>query len=348
MRQIAPGLDIGGTAAAVGQQAHLTRHVGSERDGLAHRDRGRRRGIDGSRSEQHEGAGDQSRFDATWRDHKLKSWAQCAVAPTSQQVNIVGAGLAGSLLAILLARRGLPVTVYERRLDPRTVGDDGGRSINLALAARGIRGLERAGVLDRVMPLTIPMRGRMVHEHDGKAELQLYGVRPEEVIYSVSRAQLNRVLVEAADEFENVDLRFGSEAHGLADTRQLVELSDEAYRQDIRGATRAPTIATDGAGSAMRHALRSAWPHARARGTARPRLQGADHPGGGGRHALEINALHIWPRGGFMLIALPNLDGTFTATLFLAKHGANSFETLKQPRGRRCVLRSASSRARGR
>src|SRR5687767_4213906 len=123
-------------------------------------------------------------------------------------VNIVGAGLAGSLLAILLARRGYRVTVYESRPDPRTVDLDAGRSINLALAARGIRGLERAGVLDRVMPLAITMRGRMVHEHDGAAELQMYGVRPEEVIYSVSRAALNRVLIEAADSFENVELKF--------------------------------------------------------------------------------------------------------------------------------------------
>src|SRR6185436_11167917 len=94
---------------------------------------------------------------------------------------------------------------------------DGGRSINLALAARGIRGLTQAGVLHRVMPLTIPMRGRMVHEHDGKAELQMYGVRPEEVIYSVSRAELNRVLIEAADELENVDLHFGCQAERLSD-----------------------------------------------------------------------------------------------------------------------------------
>ena len=113
-------------------------------------------------------------------------------------VNIIGAGLAGSLLAILLAKRGLHVTVYERRADPRRVIADGGRSINLALAARGIRGLKLAGVLERVMPLAIPMRGRMVHEHDGTTELQMYGVRPEEVIYSVSRADLNRVLIDAA------------------------------------------------------------------------------------------------------------------------------------------------------
>jgi kynurenine 3-monooxygenase len=123
-------------------------------------------------------------------------------------VNIIGAGLAGSLLAILLAKRGFRVSVYERRPDPRTSEADSGRSINLALASRGIRGLRLAGVLERVMPLAIPMRGRMVHEHDGDTELQMYGVRPEEVIYSISRADLNRALIEAAAEIPGVEFHF--------------------------------------------------------------------------------------------------------------------------------------------
>jgi kynurenine 3-monooxygenase len=245
-------------------------------------------------------------------------------------VNIVGAGLAGSLLAILLARRGFRVTVYERRADPRGADQDAGRSINLALAARGIRGLERAGMLDRVMPLAIPMRGRMVHEHDGSAELQPYGVRPEEVIYSVSRAKLNRVLVEAADGFDNVTLNFGQAALGLAAGGNAVHLRNEATGQLYASVAR-PTIATDGAGSPIRHALVE-------RGVASVREEPLDHdykeltiPARGGEYALDPNALHIWPRGGFMLIALPNLDRSFTATLFLAKQGANSFEGLRSP-----------------
>ena len=132
-------------------------------------------------------------------------------------VNIIGAGLAGSLLAILLARRGFRVSVYERRPDPRTSAADSGRSINLALAARGIRGLRLAGVLNRVMPLAIPMRGRMVHEHDGRAELQPYGVRPEEVIYSVDRGTLNRTLVKAAAAYPTVEFRFQQLCLGLKD-----------------------------------------------------------------------------------------------------------------------------------
>jgi len=247
-----------------------------------------------------------------------------------QGVTVVGAGLAGSLLAILLARRGLRVSVYERRTDPRRANTDSGRSINLALAARGIRGLQLAGVLDRVMPLAIPMRGRMVHEHDGSAELQMYGVRPEEVVYSVSRADLNRVLIEAAAELPDVELNFGQLCLGLAHERAGFELRDEATGR-IHHSAAQPGIATDGAGSAVRDALL-------ARELTSVREEPLDHdykeltiPPVDGRPALEVNALHIWPRGGFMLIALPNRDGSFTATLFLAREGANSFAQLGTP-----------------
>jgi kynurenine 3-monooxygenase len=246
-------------------------------------------------------------------------------------VNVIGAGLAGSLLAILLARRGLHVTVYERRADPRHFVADSGRSINLALAARGIRGLELAGVLDEVMKFAIPMRGRMVHEHDGKAELQMYGVRPEEVIYSVSRAELNRVLIAAAATHPNVEFKFRQLCLGLAPGRNALEMRDEATGR-IHHTEPLPSIATDGAGSAVRNSLV-------AHEVSDVREEPLDHdykeltiPAVDDKPALEVNALHIWPRGGFMLIALPNPDATFTATLFLAREGAaNSFEQLTSP-----------------
>jgi kynurenine 3-monooxygenase len=245
-------------------------------------------------------------------------------------VNIVGAGLAGSLLAILLARRGFKVTVYERRPDPRLVVEDAGRSINLALAARGIRGLQLAGVLDPVMRFAIPMVGRMVHEHDGKAELQRYGVRPEEVIYSVGRAELNRVLIEAAATYPNVELKFRQVCLGLVQGKPVLEMRDEASGR-VYDAVAQPSIATDGAGSAVRHALV-------AREVSAVREEPLDHdykeltiPAVDGKPMLEVNALHIWPRGGFMLIALPNPDATFTATLFLARSGGNSFAELGSP-----------------
>jgi len=245
-------------------------------------------------------------------------------------VNIIGAGLAGSLLAILLAKRGFHVTVYERRPDPRLGPTDSGRSINLALAARGIRGLDLAGVRERVMPLAIPMRGRMVHEHDGTAALQMYGVRPEEIIYSVSRADLNRVLIEAAAALPGVEFEFGQLCLGLAHEKSVLELRDEVTGR-IHHTAAQPTVATDGAGSAVRDSLL-------AREVSMVREAPLDHdykeltiPAVAGKHVMDPNALHIWPRGGFMLIALPNRDGTFTATLFLARTGVNSFEQLRSP-----------------
>jgi kynurenine 3-monooxygenase len=243
-------------------------------------------------------------------------------------VNIIGAGLSGSLLAILLAHRGFNVTVYERRPDPRVAATDSGRSINLALAARGIRGLELAAVLDRVMPLAIPMKGRMVHEHDGDAALQMYGVRAEEVIYSVSRSELNLTLIDAAAVLPNVSFQFGQVCLGLAHEKNVLEFRDETTGR-IYHAAYQPCIATDGAGSAVRRSLLE-------RQVAQVREELLEHdykeltiPARDGKPVLDMNALHIWPRGGFMLIALPNLDCTFTATLFLAQHGPNSFDELK-------------------
>jgi kynurenine 3-monooxygenase len=255
-------------------------------------------------------------------------------------VNIVGAGLAGALLALLLARRGFGVNLYDRRPDPRFAASERGRSINLALAARGIQALERAGVMGRIRPLLIPMRGRMVHSLSGETHLQPYGQRESEIIYSVSRAELNRVLIEAAAEHSTVTLRFRQtclEALPEAGTLRLRdENTEEAYAVPI-----APAIATDGAGSAVRSSLARA-------GLISVREEWLDHDykeltlpaARDGRHLMEPQALHIWPRGGFMLIALPNTDGSFTATLFLARTGPDSFATVSDPDGIRALFTS--------
>ena len=242
-------------------------------------------------------------------------------------VNIIGAGLAGALLAVLLARRGFAVTLYERRPDPRQAMPERGRSINLALAARGIRALERAKVMERVWPLAIAMRGRMVHERSGAAALQPYGQREHEVIYSVGRADLNRILIEEALRHANVAVRFNHQCSGVDVERNRLQLRDSASGRQHE-LELAPAIATDGAGSAVRGSLATA-------GLVTVREQWLDHdykeltvPARGGAPALETNALHIWPRGGFMLIALPNTDATFTATLFLARAGVDSFAAL--------------------
>jgi kynurenine 3-monooxygenase len=253
------------------------------------------------------------------------------VTPRSDQpVNIVGAGLAGALLAVLLARRGFAVNLYDRRPDPRLAASEGGRSINLALAARGIMALERAGMMERIRPLLIPMRGRMIHSTGGETRLQPYGQHQDEVIHSVSRADLNRVLIEGAARYPQVRMRFRHTCvAALAPSGKLC-LRDESTGSECQVPI-APTFATDGAGSAIRASLARA-------GLVGVQEDWLDHdykeltiPARDGKHAMETHALHIWPRGGFMLIALPNPDGTFTATLFLAREGAGSFAALADP-----------------
>lgn len=246
------------------------------------------------------------------------------------EVNIVGAGLAGALLGLMLARRGLAVTLYERRPDPRCVAPEGGRSINLALAARGIRALEHAEVMDRVRPLLIPMRGRMVHEISGETSLLPYGQREHEVIYSVGRGALNKALIEAAARYSNVSLRFEQTCVGVRPQFDVLQFRDTAYGHDYESKL-SPTIATDGAGSVIRDALLKG-------GHIAVREEPLDHdykeltiPAVNGKHVLDANALHIWPRGGFMLIALPNTDGSFTATLFFPREGPLSFASLTTP-----------------
>jgi len=243
------------------------------------------------------------------------------------RVNILGAGLAGSLAAVFLARRGIPVSVYERRPDMRKVPIPAGRSINLALANRGLKPLRLAGLADRVEPLLTVMRGRMVHDEAGGLDFQPYGQREHEVIYSVSRPGLNAVLLDAAEE-AGVKLHFGMrcvEAHPEAD--RLVFTSE--VNNSLHPVPMAPTIAADGAGSVMREAMSH-----RPGFDSRTEMLGHGYkeltipPGPDGLHQMEPAALHIWPRGGFMLIALPNLDGSFTVTLFMPYEGRPSFRTL--------------------
>jgi kynurenine 3-monooxygenase len=249
--------------------------------------------------------------------------------PTGARINIMGAGLAGALLALLLARRGLAIALYERRADPRQARPERGRSINLALAARGLGALERAGVLERVRPLLIPMRGRMVHDRGGAVALQPYGQREHEVIYSVGRADLNRVLIEAAAQYGNVSVHFNQQCLGADLGTGHLSFRDGDSGREYQ-LPLAPTIATDGAGSAIRTSLAATR-------LLRVREEWLDHDykeltvPATARGALERHALHIWPRGGFMLIALPNTDGSFTATLFLAREGPRSFAALTAP-----------------
>src|SRR5262249_36117168 len=155
----------------------------------------------------------------------------------------------------LLARRGLAVTLYDKRPDPRNTLPDSGRSINLALAARGIRALEQAGIMQRVWPLSIPMRGRMIHELTGQPKLLPYGQRAHEVIYPVGRAPLNRLLIEEAARHANVTLRFGHACVAVRPQENVLTLRHGGSEYET---ALSATIAADGGGSAVRASLTAA------------------------------------------------------------------------------------------
>jgi kynurenine 3-monooxygenase len=243
----------------------------------------------------------------------------------TQRIAIIGGGPAGSLLAILLARRGLSSFVIERSAPFSAAAQPGGRSINLALAARGIAALRRAGIESDVAKLLIPMRGRMLHDVAGQQRFLPYGQRATEEIYSVSRAALNTLLYELAARHRGVEYRFGEQCVGLEpDGTPIIETRDGRRRYLAADVV----LAADGAGSEARRALV-------ANGAITASEELLDHgykeltlAARDGEFALSPNALHIWPRGGFMLIALPNPDRTFTATLFLPHRGEPSFASV--------------------
>ena len=245
-----------------------------------------------------------------------------------ESVNIIGAGQCGTLTAIMLARHGYDVEVYERFTDPRIQDAEAGRSINLALAARGLNALRLVGIDSLIQPMLVPMRGRMVHQADGTTTFLRYGQKPQEQIYSVTRLGLNQVLLGVADQMPNVHLNFRQNAIGYDAPDRSVhvrnELDGSLYQIEAE-----PLLAADGAGSIIRRSFDGT-------GTFGGIESLLEHgykelsipPGPNGEHQLASDALHIWPRGGFMLIALPNPSGDFTLTLFLPKTGENSFEQL--------------------
>lgn len=243
-------------------------------------------------------------------------------------ITIVGAGLAGSLLAVYLARRGFRVNVYEQLPDMRREDVPSGRSINLALAERGIHPLKQVGLYGQVDEFAIPMRGRLIHPLNGEPELQPYGTREHEVIHAAHRARLNEVLLDAADAEPSVTLHFRHKLTGGDLESGLLEFREEQTGSTVTVAAN-PVIGTDGAGSGLRGLIE------RATGTVTD-SDLLDHgykeltipPGSDGDFRLDPNALHIWPRGGYMLIALPNTDGSFTATLFLPNEGDPGFDRL--------------------
>lgn len=246
----------------------------------------------------------------------------------SPVTRICGAGPTGALLAILLQRRGHQVELYESRTDPRDRPAESGRSINLALADRGIHALRLAGVFQDVEKDLLPMRGRLIHHAGGEATLQPYGQRHSELIYSISRHRLSQSLLEVAARRPGVTIHFEHRFEAAEFEAGTALLRDLRHNRLIRVPMQ-PMLAADGAGSLMRRGMSAAkLIDARETDLEHGYKELSIPAAAAGGHAMAADALHIWPRGKFMLIALPNADGSFTATLFLAKHGELSFETL--------------------
>lgn len=255
--------------------------------------------------------------------------------PAAPKVTIVGAGLVGSLLSVFLARRGQRVEVFERLPDPRQQVLSAGRSINLAISERGLHALRLVGLEAAALRHAIPMEGRLVHGPAGELVFQGYGKDASQCIHSISRATLNELLLTAADATGLVELHFGERLATVDWDARLLAFDSAGQAGGARAVPFDTLIGADGAGSALRALLQQRTPL-----NLTSELLGHGYKelslsaGVGGRFQLEKHALHIWPRGSFMLIALPNADGSFTCTLFLpfeAPAGEVSFNTLDTP-----------------
>ncbi len=252
----------------------------------------------------------------------------------SKRVLIVGAGLAGCLLATYLARAGWQVDLRERRGDPRHEGHIGGRSINLALSARGLKALRRAGLETAILRDAIRMPGRMIHSRAGALAFQRYSSNPAHAIVSASRSRLNLTLLLCAASESQVNVSFHQRCTGVDASRGEATFVDDRTGA-ISHATADLVVGADGAFSAVRDIMhkvegfdyQQSWlSHGYKELSIPPAVPVGTHaPGARARFAMDTNALHIWPRGGSMMIALPNPDGSFTCTLFWPHKGEGSF-----------------------
>jgi kynurenine 3-monooxygenase len=252
---------------------------------------------------------------------------------------LVGSGLAGGLLAAYFGRRGYDVDLYERRADPREGNIVGGRSINLALSTRGIHALEQLGIADEVMRHAIPMRGRMIHDKSGGLHFSPYDRDPNKFINSIGRAALNTTVIEAAQHYPNVRVHFNHRCTGVdldSATAHLIDTGVEAVaaataNQTVIHAHGDTVIGVDGAFSAVRQSMKEQVADFEydesylAHGYKELTIP----PASGGGWQMEKEALHIWPRKSFMMIALPNPDSSFTCTLFWEFKGPRSFESTR-------------------
>jgi kynurenine 3-monooxygenase len=240
-------------------------------------------------------------------------------------IGILGAGLVGSLLSIYLKQRGYDVTILEKRGDLRKSKSQAGRSINLALSRRGIKALKEVRVFDKIQSIMLPMEGRMMHDTSGELTFQPYGKEGEH-INSISRSILNEHLLDAAEE-AGVKLLFKHECDDISIDETSIHFKNDTNTGYLEFDL---IFGADGAYSKLRQAMLKTnrfnyeqfyIEHGYKELTIPPTINGD--------YAIEPNALHIWPRGKFMLIALPNLDKSFTCTLFFPFEGQPSFESIK-------------------
>jgi kynurenine 3-monooxygenase len=251
------------------------------------------------------------------------------VAGSRQSVTVVGAGLAGSVLAAQLGQRGIEVDVYERRPDPRVTGAERGRSINLALSSRGLAAITQLGLRQEVLARALPMRGRTVHPVRGNTAYQPYSAEGTRAINSISRSELNAILLDCAEKSPGVRIHFKHRVTGVDPEEGELTL---ATPEGTKNATSDVILASDGAYSAVRASLqfREGFSYSQ---------DFLDHgykeltiaAGPDGRHQLDPATLHVWPRGDSMMIALPNLDGSYTCTLFWPKSGRGGLDSLRTP-----------------
>ena len=246
----------------------------------------------------------------------------------TDRVVIVGAGLTGALLATMLGQRGYDVAVYERRPDPRAAGAERGRSINLAISTRGLTALQQVGLEEAVLDRALLMRGRMIHDAEGQEAFQPYSADGERGINSISRGELNAVLLDAAEELPSVSLHFDHRLTALdIDARELAFAGPDGP-VEVRAEA---IIGADGAFSVVRRALQSRVGFDFSQDYLSHSYKELTIPPVDGDFALDPGALHIWPRGASMMIALPNLDRSFTATLFWPRTGPGSFDEIVTP-----------------
>jgi kynurenine 3-monooxygenase len=242
-----------------------------------------------------------------------------------QTVHVVGSGLVGSLVALFLGQEGFQVELYERRADMRKADMSAGRSINLVITDRGLKAVEKVGLKEKILDLTIAMKGRMLHDINGETTFVPYGQNENEVIHSISRGLLNCLLMDCVDECPDINIHFEHRCSGYDLNESVLSFDNgEQVSADV-------TIGADGSFSAIRKAMLEGVPnfnysqdfleHGYKELTI-PAMPNGDH-------AMGKEYLHIWPRENYMLIALPNLDGSFTCTLFYPYEGEESFQSIE-------------------